>query len=64
VDGYNADTHLRIMCELNLIESEQGKLTVNIEMYFRVHEFTEYLIWLDDCKVFKKDLFTVQQPVT
>jgi hypothetical protein len=27
VEGYYADTYLRIMCELNLLESEQDKST-------------------------------------
>jgi hypothetical protein len=50
VDGYDTDTHLWIMCELNLIESEQGKLTVNINPFQSNFSATRilpsaYLFW-------------------
>jgi hypothetical protein len=51
VEGYNADTYLRIMCEFNLIESEQGKSTeirehwdvLTVTLIFRVSFRAEWL---------------------
>ena len=44
VEGYNADSYLTIICELNLIESEQGKSTE-----IREHWDVLTVIWI--CRV-------------